>query len=90
MQLALSVLDLGLATAQFILQSEDPLKTLVSVSQDFPKYQRKLSKLQPEQTLRAAVHSNTMFVRENRVWLNNQPIPHHKMNPFKYGVFMQT
>lgn len=75
-----------MVTAQFILQSEFPLKTLVAVSQDFPKYQRKISKMALNETLKDGFQNNMMRIRDNRakVWLNNQPVPHHKMNPFKY------
>ncbi|KAG0354126.1 hypothetical protein BGZ54_001834 [Gamsiella multidivaricata] len=76
---------LGMLAAQFVLQSEDPLKTLVAVVQDFPKYQRKISKLELNETLREVFQSNMMSVTRGdqaRVWLNNQPVPHHKMNPF--------
>lgn len=78
--------DLDMVTAQFILQSEYPLKTLVAVSQDFPKYQRKISKMALNETLKEGFQDNMMRTRDNRakVWLNNQPVPHHKMNPFKY------
>ncbi|KAF9566452.1 hypothetical protein EC968_003725 [Mortierella alpina] len=76
--------DLDMVTAQFILQSEYPLKTLVAVSQDFPKYQRKISKMMLNETLKDGFQGNMMRIRDNRakVWLNNQPVPHHKMNPF--------
>ncbi|KAF9986008.1 hypothetical protein BGZ75_002306 [Mortierella antarctica] len=76
--------DLDMVTAQFILQSEYPLKTLVAVSQDFPKYQRKISKMALNETLKDGFQDNMMRTRDNRakVWLNNLPVPHHKMNPF--------
>ncbi|KAF9181890.1 hypothetical protein BGZ51_005123 [Haplosporangium sp. Z 767] len=76
--------DMDLAAAQFILQSDNPMRTLVAVSQDFPKYQRKISKLPVNSTLRSTVEENSMDTRDDRakVWLNNQPVPHHKMNPF--------
>ncbi|KAF9965234.1 hypothetical protein BGZ70_005207 [Mortierella alpina] len=76
--------DLDMVTSQFILQSEYPLKTLVAVSQDFPKYQRKISKMALNETLKDGFQDNMMRIRDNRakVWLNNQPVPHHKMNPF--------
>lgn len=73
-------------TAQFVLQSKDPLKTLVAVTQDFPKYQRRISKIALNATLKDAFRGNWMVDQSSRekVWLNNQPIPQHKMNPFKY------
>ncbi|KAG0000949.1 hypothetical protein BGZ65_003923, partial [Modicella reniformis] len=76
--------NLGVVTAQFVLQSTNPLKTLVAVAQDFPKYQRKLSKIALNITLKNAFHKNQMMTRDGRakVWLNNQLIPQHKMNPF--------
>ncbi|KAI1306453.1 hypothetical protein EDD11_004745 [Mortierella claussenii] len=80
--------DLGTldqVTAQLVLQSENPLKTLVSVAQDFPKYQRKLSKIALNKTLSSAFDRNMMTTRGDlspKVWLNNQLVPHHKMNPF--------
>lgn len=38
------LLDLGAKAASFIMASEDPFKTLVKVSQDFPKHSSLLSK----------------------------------------------
>ncbi|KAF9098169.1 hypothetical protein BGX29_007755 [Mortierella sp. GBA35] len=76
--------DLDVATAQFVLHSEDPLRALVGISQDFPKYQRDISKIAVNETLKEAFQANAMSTRDDRprVWLNNQPVPHHKMNPF--------
>ncbi|KAF9135677.1 hypothetical protein BGW39_001076 [Mortierella sp. 14UC] len=76
--------DLDVATAQFVLQSEDPLRTLVGISQDFPKYQRDISKISVNETFKQAFQANALSTRDDRarVWLNNQLIPHHKMNPF--------
>ncbi|KAG0378074.1 hypothetical protein BGX24_004801 [Mortierella sp. AD032] len=76
--------DLDVVTAQFVLQSEDPLRTLVGISQDFPKYQRDISKISVNETFREAFQANALSTRDDRarVWLNNQPVPNHKMNPF--------
>ncbi|KAF9927498.1 hypothetical protein FBU30_003215 [Linnemannia zychae] len=76
--------DMDVATAQFVLQSEDPLRTLVGIAQNFPKYQRDISQLTVNETFKQAFHSNAVSTRDDRarVWLNNQPVPHHKMNPF--------
>ncbi|KAF9586745.1 hypothetical protein BGW38_002767 [Lunasporangiospora selenospora] len=76
---------LGLATTQFILQSENPLNALVTVAQDYPKYQARISKTPIGDELKFATRNNLMSLRgdgRSKVWLNNQPIPHHKMNPF--------
>ncbi|KAF9398057.1 hypothetical protein BGX21_008225 [Mortierella sp. AD011] len=73
--------NLDVATAQFVLQSEDPLKTLVAIAQDFPKYQRKISKIELDPTFTDAFRG-VAGSRIPRVWLNNMPVPHHKMNPF--------
>ncbi|KAG0309294.1 hypothetical protein BGZ98_003896 [Dissophora globulifera] len=75
---------LSLATSQFVLKSDDPLKALVAVAQDFPKYQRKISKIEANTTLNGAYQRNAAVVLNDRVrvWLNNQPVPPHKMNPF--------
>ncbi|KAG0277722.1 hypothetical protein BGZ95_005473 [Linnemannia exigua] len=76
--------DLDVATAQFVLQSEDPLRTLVGISQDFPKYQRDISKILVNETFKQAFQANALSTRDDRarVWLNNQLVPTHKMNPF--------
>lgn len=78
-----------MATAQFVLQSEDPLRTLVGIAQDFPKYQRDISKISINETFREAFQANALSSRDDRarVWLNNQLVPQHKMNPFKYELF---
>lgn len=38
------------------------------------------------ETLRQTFQENALSTRDDRarVWLNNQLVPHHKMNPFKY------
>ncbi|KAF9547413.1 hypothetical protein EC957_008422 [Mortierella hygrophila] len=76
--------DLDMATAQFVLQSEDPLRTLVGIAQDFPKYQRDISKISANETFKEAFQANALSTRDDRarVWFNNQLVPHHKMNPF--------
>ncbi|KAG0312541.1 hypothetical protein BGZ97_011100, partial [Linnemannia gamsii] len=76
--------DLDVATAQFVLQAEDPLRTLVGIAQDFPKYQRDISMISVNETLRQTFQENALSTRDDRarVWLNNQLVPHHKMNPF--------
>ncbi|KAG0342660.1 hypothetical protein BG004_005623 [Podila humilis] len=76
--------DIGFTTTQFVMTAEDPLNTLVSVSQDFPKYQAKLAKMSFDPTLKSVVLSNQPFLigGAGKVWLNNQPVPAHKMNPF--------
>ncbi|KAG0356409.1 hypothetical protein BG005_004658 [Podila minutissima] len=76
--------DVGLAAAQFVATSEEPLKTLVSVAQDFPKYQAKISKMTFDPALKSIVRGNQGFLAggAGKVWLNNQPVPSHKMNPF--------
>ncbi|KAG0339474.1 hypothetical protein BG000_002022 [Podila horticola] len=76
--------DVGLAAAQFVATSKEPLKTLVSVAQDFPKYQAKISKMTYDPTLKSIVRGNQAFLAGGaaKIWLNNQPVPSHKMNPF--------
>ncbi|KAF9438604.1 hypothetical protein BGZ76_006503 [Entomortierella beljakovae] len=79
-----SLPDLNVAAAQFVLESENPLKTLVAISQDFPKYQRKISKIEVKSALKESFKKNAMSarVRSPKIWLNNQPVPDHKMNPY--------
>ncbi|KAF9429568.1 hypothetical protein BGZ94_010274 [Podila epigama] len=76
--------NIGLAAAQFIVSSDEPLKTLVSVAQDFPKYQAKIAKMEFNPSLRSVVHNNQAYLggAPAKIWLNNQPVPTHKMNPF--------
>ncbi|KAI8362188.1 UDP-glucose:glycoprotein glucosyltransferase-domain-containing protein [Mortierella sp. GBAus27b] len=78
------VANLGVLAAQFVLQSQDPLKTLVAVTQDFPKYQHRIAKIALNTTLKDQFQRNLMLGQDGRghVWLNNQPVPNHKMNPF--------
>lgn len=77
--------DVGLAAAQFVATSKEPLKTLVSVAQDFPKYQAKISQMTFDPTLKSIVRGNQGFLAGGaaKIWLNNQPVPSHKMNPFR-------
>ncbi|KAF9977389.1 hypothetical protein BGZ73_006136 [Actinomortierella ambigua] len=76
---------LGYSVAQHILESKDPLKTLVRLTRDLPKYQRKVLKSEIRSDIQQEISANSAYYgreERNRIWLNGQPIPQHKMNPF--------
>ncbi|KAF9159281.1 hypothetical protein DFQ26_006733 [Actinomortierella ambigua] len=76
---------LGVSVAQHVLESKDPLNMLVKLTRDLPKYQRKVLKPEIKSDIQQEISTNSAYYgrdERNRVWLNGQTIPHHKMNPF--------
>ncbi|KAI9199320.1 UDP-glucose:glycoprotein glucosyltransferase-domain-containing protein [Polychytrium aggregatum] len=65
--------ELGLKTAQYILDSSDPLSTLAKVSQNFPKYSHRLVGQAINDTLRDEVGQNQVTIMNggtSALWLN--------------------
>ena len=79
------VLGLGVKAASFVMASDDPLNTLLKVSQDFPKHSSAIAKR----------NASTEFVKEHRsnrdillpagyniVWMNGMQIETRQMDAF--------
>ncbi|KAG0221762.1 UDP-glucose:glycoprotein glucosyltransferase 2, partial [Actinomortierella wolfii] len=77
--------DLGPLVTHHVVGSEEPLKMLVRLTRDLPKYQRRIPEAKMDKYfLREITANGAHYSRQerNHVWLNGQVIPHHKMNPF--------
>lgn len=79
------VSDLGLKAASFVMQSDEPLDTLLKLVQDFPKYS----------SIIAANNATDEFVAEhtgnreqllptgyNVIWINGVQVPAREVNPY--------
>jgi UDP-glucose:glycoprotein glucosyltransferase len=79
------VSDLGLKAASFVMQSKEPLDTLLKLVQDFPKYS----------SIIAAHNTSEEFVEEhtknreqllptghNAIWVNGVQLPARDVNPY--------
>ncbi|KAG9290801.1 hypothetical protein G9A89_011764 [Geosiphon pyriformis] len=77
--------DLGLKAAQFILQSQNSLATLVYLSQDFPKYSHVISQLTLNESLRHEIRLNQEIYippATNSFWLNGMAVAIASVDPF--------
>lgn len=79
------LLALGMKAASFIMQSYDPLETLVKVSQDFPKY----STLLAAQNISTELQNEHFFNRNlllpdghNILWINGLTIGERQVDAF--------
>lgn len=76
---------LGLKTSSFIMQSENPLKTLERVSQDFPKYSSLIAKRNISSELVGEHTENRdLFLPAgyNVLWMNGQQVQAREMDAF--------
>ncbi|CAG8531718.1 10008_t:CDS:10 [Diversispora eburnea] len=76
--------SLGVKTAQVILESKDPLKTLTQLSQDFPKYSHYISQVPLSYSLGQEIGMNQENSRlePNSFWLNGLVINPLSVDPF--------
>ncbi|KAG0222421.1 hypothetical protein BGW42_006609 [Actinomortierella wolfii] len=77
--------DLGPLVTHHVVGSEEPLKMLVRLTRDLPKYQRRIPEAKVDKYFLREITANGAYYsrqERNHVWLNGQVIPHHKMNPF--------
>lgn len=69
--------QLGLRAASFVLNSEDPFKTLVELAQDFPRLSNALANHDIDESFIAEHQQNQeKFLRPglNQIWLNGLPL----------------
>lgn len=84
---ASELLALGLKASSFIMGSNDPLETLVQVSQDFPKHSSAISRLNISNDF-VAEHANNretfLPAGYNVVWINGMQVEPRQMNAFAF------
>ncbi|RHZ48667.1 hypothetical protein Glove_543g33 [Diversispora epigaea] len=76
--------SLGVKTAQVILESQDPLKTLTQLSQDFPKYSHYISQVPLSHPLVKEIEMNQehSHLESNLFWLNGLVMNPLSVDPF--------
>ncbi|CAH1763728.1 8418_t:CDS:10 [Entrophospora sp. SA101] len=83
--------DLGIKSAQFILDSNNQLSSLIKLSQDFPKYSYSISQLTLNTSIVKEVSLNQHYItnENNILWLNGLILDHNNINPFSPGVSIE-
>ncbi|KAL5598546.1 hypothetical protein BROUX41_003524 [Berkeleyomyces rouxiae] len=78
------VLNLGLSTASYIMQSPNPFDTLVKVSQDFPKYSTKLAghEVSKELFSKSRMRDKNTPAGRNMMWVNGVQQIERQIEPF--------
>ena len=82
---ASELLGLGFKTSSFIMDSAEPLDTLLKVSQDFPKYSSRISKLNTSLefvTEHGKNRETFLPAGYNMVWMNGMQIDARQMDAF--------
>ena len=82
---AKELLGLGLKTGSFIMASEDPLETLLKVSQDFPKHSSTITKRNASTDfVKEHVSNRELFLPAgyNVIWMNGQQVQARQMDAF--------
>ncbi|KAI9740820.1 MAG: hypothetical protein M1818_004425 [Claussenomyces sp. TS43310] len=77
--------SLGLKVSSFVMQSSDPLKTLLRLSQDFPKYSSAIAAHNTSDTfLTEHLHNRAQIVPagQNIVWINGLQLTERQMDAF--------
>ncbi|CAO3644351.1 unnamed protein product [Cunninghamella echinulata] len=76
---------LGMQAAQFIVSSENPLSALTHLSQDFPKYGKKLTAIEVDKDLEQEISFNQHHYVQagtNVLWVNGIKLEDDEVNPF--------
>ncbi|KAI4167163.1 MAG: hypothetical protein LQ343_007430 [Gyalolechia ehrenbergii] len=76
---------LGLKTASFVLSSDDPLDTLIKVSQDFPKHSSAIARRNVSAELLAEHRNNREIILPagyNVIWMNGMQVEARQMDAF--------
>jgi UDP-glucose:glycoprotein glucosyltransferase len=79
------VSELGLQTSQVILDSSNPLTTLITLSQNFPSFAEKLSAVNVTAETLGSVQSNQQVIEggRNHLWLNGINIKSKDFTPLR-------
>jgi UDP-glucose:glycoprotein glucosyltransferase len=78
-------LALGLKATQFIMASNDPLSTLAQLSQDFPKYAHRISKVALNEDMVNEITGNQRRLVKagaNAMWINGRKLEDDEINAF--------
>ncbi|KAJ5492577.1 UDP-glucose:glycoprotein glucosyltransferase 1 [Penicillium diatomitis] len=76
---------LGLNTASYVMDSENPLETLLRLSQDFPKYSTAIAAHNASEELRQEIHINRgrmIPAGYNVMWINGMQIDERQIDAF--------
>ncbi|KAL8945096.1 MAG: hypothetical protein Q9211_000369 [Gyalolechia sp. 1 TL-2023] len=76
---------LGLKTASFVMSSDEPLDTLIKVSQDFPKHSSAIARRNVSAELLAEHRNNREIVVPagyNVIWMNGMQVEARQMDAF--------
>ncbi|KAI2792495.1 UDP-glucose:glycoprotein glucosyltransferase 1 [Penicillium oxalicum] len=76
---------LGLNTASYVLDSQDPLRTLLGISQDFPKYSTAIAAHNASDELRQEIRHNRgrmIPAGYNIMWINGMQIDARQIDAF--------
>lgn len=79
------VSDLGLKAASFVMKSEQPLDTLLKLSQDFPKYSSVIAAQNvSEEFLEEHTKNRELLLPagSSMIWINGVQIPARDVNPY--------
>ncbi|PTU25160.1 hypothetical protein P175DRAFT_0490224 [Aspergillus ochraceoroseus IBT 24754] len=79
------VARLGINTASYVVDSEDPLNTLVNLSQDFPKYSSKIAAHNTTMELLRDIRSNRLGMLPsgaNAMWVNGVQVDPRQIDAF--------
>ncbi|KAI8890404.1 glycosyltransferase family 24 protein [Backusella circina FSU 941] len=77
--------NIGLKAAQYIARSENPLLTMEQLSQDFPKYAKRISKVHVDSAFEEEIVENQMGSLQggiSAVWINGKPLEDNQVDPF--------
>ncbi|KAL8940480.1 MAG: hypothetical protein Q9216_002809 [Gyalolechia sp. 2 TL-2023] len=76
---------LGLKTASFVMSSDDPLDTLIKVSQDFPKHSSAIARRNVSTELLVEHRNNREIILPagyNVIWMNGMQVEARQMDAF--------
>jgi UDP-glucose:glycoprotein glucosyltransferase len=79
------VADLGLKAASFVMQSEQPMDTLMKLVQDFPKYSSVIAAHNTSdefETEHLKNRDQLLPMGHNVIWINGVQIPARDVNPY--------
>jgi UDP-glucose:glycoprotein glucosyltransferase len=80
--------DIDVKAAQMILASQNPLNSLVQISQDFPKYAHIIARTKVDAAVRIAIkrsHASLVPGGVSKLYLNNLEIDLNTFDVFRYA-----
>ena len=81
----LQFIDIGFQSAQYILDSANPLATFARVVHDFPKYAHILATFPTNKSFKAEAQGNArQLQRSTSLWLNGMEQDLERLDAFRY------